>query len=77
MTELNAALRDNFEAGLAWARGLKAGDIFRGSHGEARHLGLDEEATCYFGAGAQCGLSDLIIYCNDTGAITNIKRKGE
>jgi hypothetical protein len=55
MTMTNEQARkifDAFQAGEDWAKSLKIGDVFRGSHGEADHRGLvDAERRC-FGSGA-------------------------
>lgn len=41
-----------WELGNAWAKGLKVGDTFRGSHGEADHRGLTGAARRAFANGA-------------------------
>jgi hypothetical protein len=47
-----AGTPEQWVAGNAWAKGLKVGDTFRGSHGEADHRGLTGAARRAFANGA-------------------------
>lgn len=78
MTDLTAEERrhfDMFNAGREWALSLKAGDIFRGSYGEADHRGLTDWDAKFFSAGAQTELTDARIFvCDDENTIHAIER---
>jgi len=60
-----------FDAGVAWAESLKIGDVFRGSHGEASHRGLEGTERSFFGNGALDVLHSYRIFTNN-GVITAI-----
>lgn len=63
-------LFEAFEAGVAWAESLKIGDVFRGSHGEASHRGLEGTKRSFFGNGALDVLHSYRIFTNNDGIIT-------
>lgn len=75
LTAENRSLHFAFAAGCEWAASLKPGDVFRGSHGEARHRGLGENHTRFFGTGGQVGLVDKQIFVSDDNTITSIKSR--
>lgn len=71
---MNNAL-EFIQAGLEWAQTLKVGDVFRGSHGEARHRGIPSDMVPFFGAGGQLGLAAITIYTTgDSNIVSEIER---
>ena len=66
-----------FNAGREWASALAAGDIFRGSYGEAVHRGLTDWDAKFFSAGAQTVITDMTIYVtgDDSNTIFSVNRR--
>lgn len=57
ITADDRSLHYAFVHGCEWAAALKPGDTFRGSYGEAKHRGMDENHARFFSAGGQVGLT--------------------
>ena len=74
-SELNQMTIDTafyFGEGVLAARSLKEGDIFRGSMGEAEHVGLTGEAADMFSLGYYREIENKSIHVNEAGIITMI-----
>jgi hypothetical protein len=63
---------ETMKAGIAWAKGLKAGDTFRGSYGEARHRGLSDRLESCFGSAGFAFVQGRNIVCNQDNVIVSI-----
>lgn len=74
ITAKDRSLHLAFVHGCEWAAALKPGDIFRGSYGEAKHRGLDEDHARYFSTGGQVELTGkrIVLTCHDSDIIHSI-----
>lgn len=63
---------ETMKAGIDWAKGLKPGDTFRGSYGEARHRGLTDKLESCFGSAGFAYIQGRIIVCNQDDIIVSI-----
>ena len=74
ITAADRSLHFAFVEGCEWAENLKAGDTFRGSYGEAKHRGMDEDHARFFSAGGQVGLTgkSITLACNSDNIIREI-----
>lgn len=74
ITAADYSLQFAFVQGCEWAEGLKPGDTFRGSYGEAKHRGMDEDHARFFSAGGQVGLTgkSITLACNSDNIIREI-----
>jgi hypothetical protein len=63
-----------FVQGREWAEALHQGDTFRGSYGEAKARGMDENHARFFSAGGQVGLTgkSITLTCNSDNVIHSI-----
>ncbi len=61
--------------GEEWANSLEAGSVFRGSMGEAKHRGLDEDCASMFCSAAYNLIKNWGIYCPmDSFILTRVTR---
>lgn len=75
-TERAQALVNAMSEGQQWAANLAVGDVFRGSHGEGRHVyPNDPQLADFFGTGAYATLKRLDLWVGDAGTITHIGDK--
>jgi len=73
--ELQACM-DAWQAGEAWANGLKAGDIFNGTMGEAKLRYTSETLRSMFDSAAWIALKGVSIWCeNDSNVLTKVERR--
>ena len=74
LTDEDRSLHLAFVQGCEWAASLKPGDVFRGSYGEARHRGLDNNHARFFSAGGQVELTGkrITLTCNSSDIIHEI-----
>lgn len=74
ITDEDRSLHLAFVQGCEWAAALKPGDIFRGSYGEAKHRGMDEDHARFFSAGGQVELTGkgITLACSSSDTIESI-----
>lgn len=74
ITDEDRSLHSAFVKGCEWAAALKPGDIFRGSYGEAKHRGMDEDHARFFSAGGQVELTGkaITLACSSSDTIASI-----
>lgn len=69
------AIKSAYEAGEAYANGLKVGDQFRGSHGEATYRGLEGLERKVFGLAALEVIEGMGIWTDEAGVIVRLERR--
>jgi hypothetical protein len=62
-----------YQAGVEYAENLKVGDVFRGSHGEADHRGMNDDERSMFGSGAYSRIKNMGIWCDHTDDMRIVK----